>query len=309
MNEPSAAGPAPAATAIYVYGVVPPDTPPAVFEDVEGVDPSEPTALLAHAGLAAVAGRVSFEEFGEEALAANLRSVDWLEAKVRAHDEVLAAAIGRTTVVPFRFGAIYESEAHVLEMLADRSDLAGALKRLAGAVELGVNAYLDRERLRARLAAERGVADEEQTSGRAYMQRRALERELDALVAAFAAEVADDAHKRLAAHATEATSVLASATRAHASHGPRGAVVPRQPRRGPARGAAPVVATAPPRRRSGGGRLMVWVLALLALGGVIAAIVVLSAPAPTKITLRNVVYEDAKESAEALRQLVEQNTK
>jgi gas vesicle protein len=54
---------------------------------------------------------------------------------------------------------------------------------------------------------------------------------------------------------------------------------------------------------------MVWLLALLALGGVIAAIVVLSAPASTKITLRNVVYEDAKESAEALRQLVEQNTK
>jgi eukaryotic-like serine/threonine-protein kinase len=110
-------------------------------------------------------------------------------------------------------------------------------------------------------------------------------------------------------HATEATSVLASATRTQASPAPRGAVVPRQPRRGPARAAPPVVATAPPRRRSGTGRVMTWVLALLALGGVIAAIVVLSAPAPTKITLRNVVYEDAKESAEALRQLVEQNTK
>jgi serine/threonine protein kinase len=112
-----------------------------------------------------------------------------------------------------------------------------------------------------------------------------------------------------AAHATEATSVLASATRAQASPASRGPVVPRQPRRGPARAAPPVVATAPRGRRSGAGRLMTWVLVLLALGGVIAAILVLSAPAPTKITLRNVVYEDAKESAEALRQLVEQNTK
>ena len=206
MSEPSAAGPepAPAATAIYVYGVVPPDTPPAVFEDVEGVDPSEPTTLLAHAGLVAVAGRVRFDEFGEEALAANLRSVDWLEAKVRAHDEVLAAAVGRTTVVPFRFGAIYETEDHVRAMLADRSDLAGALKRLAGAVELGVNAYLDRQRFRAQLAAERGIAEEEETTGRAYMQRRALERQLDASVGSFAAKVADDAHERLAARATDA---------------------------------------------------------------------------------------------------------
>jgi serine/threonine protein kinase len=108
------------------------------------------------------------------------------------------------------------------------------------------------------------------------------------------------------AHATEATSVL---TRAHSASDKRGAVAPRQPRRGPAREAAPVPVAAAPRRRSGGSRLMIGVLALLALGGVIAAIVVLSAPASTKITLRNVVYEDAQESAEALKQLVNENTK
>jgi eukaryotic-like serine/threonine-protein kinase len=113
------------------------------------------------------------------------------------------------------------------------------------------------------------------------------------------------------AHATEATSVLASATRAHERSSPRGgAVVPRQPRRGPARTPAPVVAsTARPRRRSGARRLLSLAVALLALGGLIAAIVVLSAPEPTTIRLRNVVYEDAKESAEALKQLVEQNTR
>jgi eukaryotic-like serine/threonine-protein kinase len=115
---------------------------------------------------------------------------------------------------------------------------------------------------------------------------------------------------RGATHATEVTSVLASATRAHGSSNPRGAVVPRQPRRGPARSAAPpVVATTAPPRRSGLSRLMIGLLALLALGGVIAAIVVLSAPAPTKITLRNVVYNDAQETAEALKQLVNENTK
>jgi serine/threonine-protein kinase len=114
---------------------------------------------------------------------------------------------------------------------------------------------------------------------------------------------------RATKHATEATSVLASATRTQGVSGGRGAVVPRQPRRGPARAAAPVVAATAPRRRSGASRLMIAVLALLALGGAIAAIVVLSAPATTTIKLRNVVYEDAKESAEALKQLVEQNTK
>jgi eukaryotic-like serine/threonine-protein kinase len=116
---------------------------------------------------------------------------------------------------------------------------------------------------------------------------------------------------RGAAPATEATSVLASATRVHKGSGKAraDAVVARRPRRGPVRSAPPVVATTAPRRRSGAGRLGVWLLALLALGGVIAAIVVLSAPASTKITLRNVVYNDAQESAEALKQLVNENTK
>jgi eukaryotic-like serine/threonine-protein kinase len=112
-----------------------------------------------------------------------------------------------------------------------------------------------------------------------------------------------------AVHATEATSVLASATRAHGRPQKRGAVVPRQPRPGPARMPAAVATAAPPRRRSGRNRLVTAVLALLALGGLIAAIVILTAPAPTRITLRNVIYNDAQESAEALKQLVGENTK
>ncbi|HEY3971112.1 MAG TPA: hypothetical protein VGL79_06905, partial [Solirubrobacteraceae bacterium] len=115
---------------------------------------------------------------------------------------------------------------------------------------------------------------------------------------------------RGARHATEATSVLASATRTHSPSEGRGAVVPRQPRRGPAREAPPVVATAPTRQRGSGLRRLAFaLLALLALVGVIAVIVVLSAPATTTIKLRTVVYNDAQESAEALKQLVDENTK
>jgi hypothetical protein len=205
VNEPSAPSPGTAATAIYVYGVVPAETSSAaLFENARGVEPASPTTLIAHAGLAAVAGHVSLDEFGEEVLTANLRNADWLEAKVRAHDEVLAAGIGRTTVVPFRFGAIYESEDHVRAMLAERRDLADSLARLADAVELGVNVYVDRERLRARLAAERAAGNAEEGSGRAYMERRGLERELDSAVGSFAVDVAQEAHEGLAASVKDA---------------------------------------------------------------------------------------------------------
>jgi eukaryotic-like serine/threonine-protein kinase len=111
---------------------------------------------------------------------------------------------------------------------------------------------------------------------------------------------------RAGAGATEATSVLAGAPRTRPQA--RGAVVPRRPRRGPAR--APAAApTGAPARGARGGRLVAWLVALLALAGAVALIVVLTAPGPTKITLRNVVYSDVREAAEALKQLVSENTK
>jgi eukaryotic-like serine/threonine-protein kinase len=115
---------------------------------------------------------------------------------------------------------------------------------------------------------------------------------------------------RSAAPATEATTVLAGASRSSEGATRReAAVVPRKPRRGPARQPAARSVAATPRRSAGARRLTSAVVALLALAGVIALIVVLSSPAPTKVTLRNVFYNDVQESAEALRQLVGENTK
>ena len=189
----------PASTdALYVYGVVPKGTPPDVFAnagaEIELVEAGE---------LAAVASRVPLDEYGAEALEANLKDPVWLEQKVNAHNTVLAAGVGVTAVLPFRFGAIYEDEKHVREMLSERADLGRALARLDGAVELGVKALLDPEALRARLAHARGL-DPEVGSGRAYMLWKQLERELDEEVRSFAAACGDESHRRLAAAADDA---------------------------------------------------------------------------------------------------------
>jgi serine/threonine-protein kinase len=106
---------------------------------------------------------------------------------------------------------------------------------------------------------------------------------------------------------TDATSVLASARRPSA---PSGAVAARRPRPGPSRATAgtqrPGPPPAPTRRRSS--RLLVALLVLLALALAIVAAVVLTAPAPTKVVLRNVVYSDVQQASSALKQLVSQNT-
>jgi hypothetical protein len=193
-----------AESGLYVYGVVRGDTPPDLFAGVRGVDPSQRVELVAEGEVAAVASAVSMDEFGADAIAENLRVADWVAAKVRAHDDVLAAAVGRTAVVPFRFGAIYQGVEPVRAMLRERSDLGDRLDHLAGRVELGVKGYLDRDRVRALLAAERGLGDDEPETGRAYMERRRLDRELDEEIRARAAEWSADSHERLAAAADDA---------------------------------------------------------------------------------------------------------
>jgi beta-lactam-binding protein with PASTA domain len=52
----------------------------------------------------------------------------------------------------------------------------------------------------------------------------------------------------------------------------------------------------------------VAVLVLLVLALAVLAAVVLTAPAPTKVVLRNVVYSDVQDASSALKQLVSENT-
>ncbi len=117
--------------------------------------------------------------------------------------------------------------------------------------------------------------------------------------------------------ATQATSVLSGGAREKGGAGAKAAVAPRQPRKGPARSIAAADASARPAtaapssnsRNRGPRRLAPALVGLLALGGVIAAIVAITAPAPTRVVLRNVVYNDVEQASVALKQLVSENTK
>jgi hypothetical protein len=53
----------------------------------------------------------------------------------------------------------------------------------------------------------------------------------------------------------------------------------------------------------------VALLGLIVVALAVVAIVIASAPAPTRITLRNVVYSDVREASAALQDLVSKNTK
>ncbi len=115
--------------------------------------------------------------------------------------------------------------------------------------------------------------------------------------------------------ATQATSVLSGGARGSADAGAKPVVAPRQPRQGPSRSVSPGASARPAAspssssRSRGPRRLALALVGLLALGGVIAAIVAITAPAPTRVVLRNVVYNDVEQASVALKQLVSENTK
>jgi eukaryotic-like serine/threonine-protein kinase len=120
------------------------------------------------------------------------------------------------------------------------------------------------------------------------------------------------------APATQATSLLATPRGAAGTEAPgragagAGAVTPRRPRQGPPKRqpavVAPAAASAPPRRRRAN-RLMFALLTTLVLALAIIAVVLVTAPGPTKIVVRNVVYHDVQQASSALQQLVSENTK
>jgi serine/threonine protein kinase len=149
-------------------------------------------------------------------------------------------------------------------------------------------------------------------------------REMGRAISDAAIGIAPSAHPgKGGAPATEATSVLARDPGSGAARSPQPdsastrAFTPRRPRPGPPRQQAPAVAagnapvTGASRRggRSGGSRLLLGLLGLLVIAAVIIVAMVITAPAPTKVMLRNVVYSDVQQASSALKQLVLENTK
>jgi hypothetical protein len=126
---------------VWVYGVVPGDTPD--LPRCMGVDGRHAVELIRGAGLAAVASAVSLEEYQQSALEASLEDLDRLGELARAHERALDAVLPLGPVVPLRICTIYESAERVRDMLErERRSLTEALHRLSGATEWGVKAYL-----------------------------------------------------------------------------------------------------------------------------------------------------------------------
>jgi hypothetical protein len=193
---------------VYVYGVALNDA--SVPDGVSGVA-GEAVFALANDRVAAIVGRVSLDEFGEEPLRRNLNELEWLERIARTHEAVVERAMERQTVLPARLATVYRNERDVVRMLeSEQEALVAALERVRGTREWGIKAFADRNQLTESVrrssddAAELRAVAEGKSGGTGYFAWKAHDEFVRQAAAETKALCATSTHDRLRALAAAA---------------------------------------------------------------------------------------------------------
>jgi len=193
------------ASGCYVYGITGNDSDLPTCDLMDrGIDPANAVYSVSYQDIRAVVSDVSLVEFGEEALASNLNNMDWLTAKVHAHQSVLDRLSRDRSVVPMRFCTVYSSECRVQEILAQQYDyFVDALARVEGKQEWGVKVYCAAQVLADEVVGLSDVVKSlnselaEKSEAAAYFLKKKID---DAIVTErerITDEVVQDSHNRL----------------------------------------------------------------------------------------------------------------
>ncbi|MEI6049094.1 MAG: GvpL/GvpF family gas vesicle protein [Bacteroidota bacterium] len=94
----------------------------------------------------AIVKYVSNSEFSEENFRKNLSDIQWVESNAREHINVISRVMEFNTVIPFKFGTIYNSEDGLKKFITDYSgSLAENIHNISGKEEWSVKIYCDRD--------------------------------------------------------------------------------------------------------------------------------------------------------------------
>ncbi len=134
----------------------------------------DPVQVRRVGGFHVVLSRVALACFSGPAAEERLADPAWLIPRARAHDQVIAHAMGFTTPYPLSFGTLYSStQALGLTLAECRGLLREFFERMAGHTEWAVKVQLDRERALAALVQDQAApAVGGGAGGRAYLLRQ-----------------------------------------------------------------------------------------------------------------------------------------
>jgi len=129
-------------TATYVYCVVQRATRPSLARTLRGLPGSgSPSLLEIGRSRWAVVGLVPLDRYGETAIAAGVRDLDWVSAVAMAHEAVVerfSRARG-STVVPMKLFTMFSSAERLLrDLRSQQAGISATMARIRGAREWGI---------------------------------------------------------------------------------------------------------------------------------------------------------------------------
>ncbi|HEX7150820.1 MAG TPA: GvpL/GvpF family gas vesicle protein [Thermoanaerobaculia bacterium] len=165
---------------LYVYAV----TAAAVMPEVEGVDRTTRFGSVEAAGVAAVFSSVSEEEFSQDVIDRRSGDLEWLGAIGYRHQDVVAALMKQTNLVPLRAFTLFSSEEALRRYLTENAELLRRiLERLDGRQEWTLRIEFEPQRwseaLVGRVESLRTLQNEiaAASAGKAFLLRKKLDDE------------------------------------------------------------------------------------------------------------------------------------
>ncbi len=178
----------------YLYGIVNSvDHVESVCPELIGITGEPSVSVIYSNNCGGVISAVPLDQFGEEALEQNLQNINWLEEKVRLHQQLLQQVMAKQTVIPMKFGVIFRSKEKVKVILEEgREQFGNLLDKLSGYSEWGVKGYYRQQQLFHYLTNKEKSQNQGQPSsggGMAYLIRKKFEEKLEELALDYSQQI------------------------------------------------------------------------------------------------------------------------
>lgn len=163
-------------------------------------------AVDAGAGLWLIVSDVDASGYGEGAIAAGLKDLDWVSRCAMGHEAVVEQFLSKSALLPMQMFTIFTSDERALAHVArDRRRIERILRRVAGNVEWGVRVTWDEQAVRGAVEQAHARRDgEPRRSGSAYLTRKRDLLDVSRTQLAKARAEATTFHRSLTRHARDA---------------------------------------------------------------------------------------------------------
>ncbi len=138
----------------YMYGIVSSDlVTDSMFAGIEGLQENSLVYSLRCGNLTAIVSSLTDPAFSPYLIRKSMRDNQWLKDQVRHHAGVLSEAKGLMSIIPLRFGTVFNSENDIRKFVENqRSNMMETLVRLQDKSEFGIRAVCNLSSLQASLS-------------------------------------------------------------------------------------------------------------------------------------------------------------